>query len=111
MRKITKESVQSFIRLEPFKKWNTTVKVDWDISRLYLHWNLIATYNNITNWIWISSAGWETTTTKERLNWVLQRMTDFFIYQKDFKWYVWAVHSDVKIEFDIWNEFWQVTIF
>lgn len=67
MRKITREAYQAFINKKPFAKSNTTVQVLEDGSvTLSLHGNIIAKQVNDT--LSITSAGWPTNTTKERLN-------------------------------------------
>ena len=67
MRKITREAYQAFINKEPFAKSNTTVQVSEDGTvTLSLHGNIIAKQVNST--LSITSAGWPTNTTKERLN-------------------------------------------
>ena len=109
MRKITLEATKSFVNWENYSSWNTKVKyIDW-ISYMYLHWNLIATKNQ--NNIWISSAGWETNTTKERLNGILNYTTSFFIQQTKWILYIMDAHSDIKVEFDIGNELENIIIF
>jgi len=109
MRKITNEAVKAFYNGENFRLWNTEVKHNWNIAKMYLHGNLIATKQG--NNIWISGAGCRTNTTKERINWVLWYFTDLYVYQKKFNWYVWAIHMKEYIAFDIWNEFDNVIIF
>ena len=68
MRKITREAYQAFINKEPFAKSNTTVQVseDGSVVQLLLHDNVIAKQVNGT--LSITSAGWPTNNTKERLN-------------------------------------------
>ena len=51
-----------------------------------LHNNLIASINN--NQITISSCGWNTSTTKSRLNALLREFANTSIYQKNRVWYV-----------------------
>ena len=90
MRQITKDAVKAFYNWEKFSISNTRVEANWNISYLYLHNNLIAEYNGSE--LLISSAGWETTTTKERLNWVLEWHAEYKRYtvkQKNYKWYIY----------------------
>ena len=67
-------------------------KVRWQgasYTEVYLHNNLIASINWATHCIAISDAGWQTTTTKSRLNALLQGLGNRArIYQKDFCWYL-----------------------
>lgn len=67
MRKITKEAYQAFINKEPFTKSNTAVHVleDGEVI-LSLFGNIIA--KQVGGILSITSAGYPTNTTKERLN-------------------------------------------
>lgn len=69
-RKITRESVNAFLYFRNFSKSNTKVLIYWTEkephSQLMLHWNTIA--RNENGKIRITSAGWSSNTTKERLN-------------------------------------------
>ena len=64
MRAITIETVENFTRGTAFRKANTRVTIDQVYAVVYLHGNAIARRNLKTG----ASAGWETATTKERLN-------------------------------------------
>ena len=86
MRKITNNAVNAFKAGREFKGSNTKVIVEGDKIRMYLHDNLIAQRSNTV--LTITSAGWETNTTKERLNGVLQAFSLPTIYQKNFVWYI-----------------------
>lgn len=101
MRKITQESIQAFMSRNPFRKANMEVKNEQvkqptDIylnqTRLLLHGNTIAVLDP-HGLLFISSAGWRTNTTKERLN----GLDGVRINQKDFTWYLngqeWANHE------------------
>lgn len=67
MRKITREAYQAFINKVPFKSSNTAVQVLEDGAVfLTLHGNTIA--KQVDGILSITSAGWPTNTTKERLN-------------------------------------------
>lgn len=67
MRKITEESINAFYSRKRFKKQNTEVYVDDNITLLKLHKNIIAVlYTNDD--LRITTAGWDTKTTRERLN-------------------------------------------
>ena len=87
MRKVTQESVSAFVEVRPFKSGNTRVEVRDGESFLYLHDNMIAHRSNDT--LFITTCGWSTNTTKERLNGVLRGMQiEDRISQKDFQWYI-----------------------
>jgi len=68
MRKITMESVGAFMDGRPYKKSNTVVNVQPTNVALFLHGNLIAMRDTLDNSIKISLCGWNTPTTRERLN-------------------------------------------
>jgi hypothetical protein len=85
MRKITRESVDAFMNAREFKKANMEVEVLPNVTILRLHGNAIAyRYNNPTNTLSITNAGWQSVTTKERLN----AIPDVSIHQKDWVWYL-----------------------
>ena len=66
-RKITQESIRNFYDGVPFKKSNTEVVREGTIYYLKLFGNKIAArYEDGRTWI--SNAGWDSNTTKERLN-------------------------------------------
>lgn len=83
MRNITFEAVNSFMSKKPFSKSNTTVTVNNNIAVLKLHGNSIAWLDE-NNEISITNAGWQSNTTKERLN-AIQGVR---IIQKNFVWYL-----------------------
>lgn len=69
MRKITKEAVDRFIIGGiTFKSGNTRVDCSSVTNYMYLHDNLIAVNDHISGRIRVSLAGWNTNTTRERLN-------------------------------------------
>ena len=87
MKKITRQAIQAFTYNRNFKKSNTEVKYScvenypssWKCE-LFLFGNLIA-YKDCHGFF-ISSGGWETVTTKERLN----GLDNVHIYQKNYRW-------------------------
>ena len=107
MRQITQDSVQAFCNYRPFCRSNTSVLVDnfsdHKISMLYLHGNLIAEMSD-SGWLALNDCGWQTLTTKERLNGVLQKIfgNDWCIFQKDYVWYLTTPAGNVH-RFDIVN--------
>lgn len=66
MRIITQEATNAFHNAENYKKSNTEVKVLFGKVEMRLHGNLIAISEN--GELKISTAGWASNTTKERLN-------------------------------------------
>lgn len=87
MRKITDLAVKSFFNMDDFKRDNTIVQHFPGRVEMELFWNRIATYW-IREWV-VELTDWhhQTVTTKERLNWILQYMNKWFIYQKNYDWF------------------------
>lgn len=86
MRKITAEAVSAFwSRTHGMSKDNTVVMSDEAGAKMFLHGNLIASLNGSE--LMLSSCGWKTNTTKERLNGLLNQYC-FSISQKRGKWYI-----------------------
>tara|TARA_B100001287_G_scaffold138279_1_gene116414 strand:+ start:228 stop:575 length:348 start_codon:yes stop_codon:yes gene_type:complete len=85
MRKVTQDAIRAFRQHKKFKRGNTSVEVSENglFAELKLHGNTIAK-SGIFERLMISSAGWNTVTTKERLN----GFDEVHIYQKDFTWYL-----------------------
>jgi len=67
MRQITKRAFQAFKTNYDFKLDNTEVTSDAGETRLYLHGNCIARKCRKSGIVEITTAGWDTPTTKERL--------------------------------------------
>jgi len=97
MRQITKESVSAFLAGTTLNKANMAVFHDNDGSHMLLHGNPIAFKDHEGNY-WISNAGWETNTTKERLNGLIEilgekrgleprAIGESKIGQKNFQWF------------------------
>lgn len=99
MRDITRESVNAFLWGFTFRKSNMKVIITSEESKLYYHNNLIAIKDRITNKVRITNAGWESNTTKERLNGVINLSQSKMerIYQKDFIWYLDGKSWDGKL--------------
>lgn len=85
MRKITEQALNAFVEGRNFKKANMEVAVVGDNVYMYLHQNCIAKRDGET--VQISNAGWESPTTKERLNALTDYYGEFKIYQKNYVWY------------------------
>ncbi len=89
MRKIEKQMQDAIRNKVNWSSGNTTVFNDNEGNQFVtLHGNLIATISNFGD-IKLSSCGWQTSTTKSRLNAIL----DVFLYncsivQKQFEWYI-----------------------
>ena len=69
MRKIERQMIQAIV--DDRKHWskdNTRVETEYAISSVYLHGHKIAEYEHNTSKLWINNCGYETNTTKSRLN-------------------------------------------
>jgi hypothetical protein len=85
MRLITKHAIEAFMDARQFKKQNMQVEVQPNVTILKLHGNPIAyRYNDPFNTLSISNCGWQTNTTKERLN----AIPGVSIQQRNFEWYL-----------------------
>lgn len=78
MRKVTTDIIRAFYSHTPCRINNSTT----DEDSLYLHGNKIAQFRDGT--LWITNAGWQSNTTKERLN----GLNGVSISQKDFVWFL-----------------------
>ena len=83
MRKITRDAIRAFRSNRDFKRSNTWVQCVYGRRFLHLHGNIIAEMTQHGE-LWICDAGWQTVTTKERLN----GFNSVNIVQKDFEWYL-----------------------
>ena len=79
------------------KNWagsNTTVFTENDSaygleSKVYLHGNHIATYNHSLKELELFDGGWQSNTTKSRLNALCSELaTGFGVFQKNWDWFV-----------------------
>lgn len=96
MRVIERNMLSSIARKENFKSGNTQVIfIDKENFEVRLHGNKIAVGNVNEKSVRISHAGWETNTTKSRLNALLAVNS---INQRNFVWYL-----DNEKEFNNWE--------
>lgn len=86
--KITEDSANAFKMRKLFRRANTVVRnnTDWTTD-MYLFGNLVAKYKPGENKLWINTCWRNTVTTKERLNWILEKFNAWRIYQKNYIWY------------------------
>ena len=89
MRKIETEMQNALRNRVNWSKANTSVSVDNEGNQFVtLHGNLIAQISNFGD-IKLSSCGWETVTTKSRLNAILDTfLHGLHVFQKDFQWFI-----------------------
>lgn len=93
MKIITQKSVQAFNNNKAIKLNNTEVRVEEGKTKLFLFGNLIAVKEGGV--LKVSNAGWDSNTTKERLN----ALDNVHIKQKNFQWY---------LNGEEWNGAWRV---
>ena len=73
----------------PFSSGNTTVVQHRNDMEVFLHGNHIATLNKISMDLRLFDGGWQSNTTKSRLNALLDEFVPSMgVFQKDFVWYV-----------------------
>ena len=88
MRKIETQMIDAIKGNKNWSSKNTQVVTNMGVSTVYLHGNKIAMIDDTS--MTIFDGGWQTTTTKSRLN----ALCDEFciagegVFQKDFAWYV-----------------------
>lgn len=89
IRKVTKEVVRAFIEGRNFSKSNTTVQGFSGLfsTEFLLFGNMIAQYDRKKRKLYVTTAGYPTVTTKERLNGILDAFGLPRVYQKNFEWY------------------------
>jgi len=78
MKKITKTIVSAFLNKESRHLNNTRT----DGTALFLYGNKIAEHKE--DGLYITTAGWKTNTTKDRLN----ALPNVDIFQKDYQWFL-----------------------
>lgn len=94
MKKITADAVQAFMNAEKFKRDNTEVEVLPNVTVLKLFGNGIAyRFNDPERTLTITNCGWDTNTTKERLN----ALPSVHITQKNWQWYLNGEQWDGKL--------------
>ena len=87
MKKITLEMCHAMEQGKEMKKANTQVEYGSTAMYAYLHGNLIATVT--TERLYLRSGGWQSNTTKERLNGLLTWYgLPYAIVQRNFIWYI-----------------------
>jgi hypothetical protein len=90
--KLTTDSVDAFLKYQPFRRENMEVVVCDNVSYLYLFGNRIGI--NTNGMVSISTCGWDTRTTLMRLREVLRRVAPqsrlqtkkYILYLNDKEW-------------------------
>ena len=91
MRKVEQQMNRALSNKTNWAGSNTTVSYNdsTNCSSVYLHGHQIATLDHSTNALKLSSCGYETVTTKSRLNAILEEVKyGCKVFQKKFEWFV-----------------------
>ena len=91
MRKIEQQMNRAITNRTNWAGSNTTVTYNdsTNCSSVFLHGHQIATVDHSTNAVKVSSCGWQTVTTKSRLNAILSEVKyGCSVFQKQWNWYV-----------------------
>ena len=96
MRKIEQQMCHAVVNSKDWHNSNTRVMYSpsRQVSCVYLHNNLIAVVDKDT--VQVYDGGWQSNTTKSRLNALINGLTDGYtngVYQDDFVWYVSDKHG------------------
>jgi len=88
MRKIESQMNQAIQNEIDWKKDNTEVINQNGVSEVYLHNNLIAKIGD--TWMQIFDGGYQSNTTKSRLNAILRAhgCENEYVFQKNFQWFI-----------------------
>jgi hypothetical protein len=92
MRKIESEMIAAVKGDINWSKDNTSVIIEDGISKVYLHGNLIAEIDDVS--LKLYDGGWQTTTTKSRLNALLSEFgytcgtKREYVFQKQYEWFI-----------------------
>lgn len=96
MRKIESSLINALRLGREFKSSNTTIDNTDHGQVVRLHGNKIAQLDGTT--LYLTSAGWETTTTKSRLNAILSALIPGArIFAKDYTWFL--TYNNKTVEF------------
>jgi hypothetical protein len=101
MRKIEQQMIEAVSNNKSWTNANTSVTycADSDESRVYLHGNHIATVGD--NFLQVFDGGWQSNTTKSRLNALINRFCNAVtdgVYQRQHVWYL--MDNKVEREFE-----------
>ena len=90
MRKIEEQMNKALRTFSNWSSGNTTVTSTKEEMLVHLHGNHIATLNKATMTINLFDGGWQSNTTKSRLNAILNefRYGDCSVFQKNFTWFL-----------------------
>jgi hypothetical protein len=82
-----KERKDTMPRMDKIGKGNTTISTAYGITSVVFHETPIVMFTN--KYIQLDSGGWQTNTTKVRMNQASNQFDlGFYVYQEDYTWYV-----------------------
>ena len=101
MRLIEQQMCSAVINKNDWRKDNTEViySPSRDVCCVYLHKNLIATIDN--NSVEVYDGGWQSVTTKSRLNAIINSLCDDTrcgVFQKNYEWFITDNNETVEFE-------------
>jgi len=102
MRKIEQQMNRAISNKSNWSSSNTQVSYNesTNCSSIYLHGHQIATFDHNNQAVKLSSCGWQTVTTKSRLNAILDEVKyGCRVFQKQFDWYLSTNNQTV----DFWD--------
>ena len=102
MRQIEKEMNMAIKSKTAWSKGNSCTTFDSTIENcfVYLHGNHIATYNYANKELSLFDGGWQSNTTKSRLNALCNELaTGFGVFQKNWEWFVSDFNQKNVIDF------------
>ena len=89
MRKIEQDMNTAIRYRRNMSKQNTSVRCYTDSVDVFLHGNHIATLDTATHALTIKDGGWQSVTTKSRLNALLDEFVPSMgVFQKNWDWFV-----------------------
>ena len=89
MRKIETKMNKALRNFENWSSGNTSVISTKEEMKVFLHGNHIATLDKATMDLFIFDGGWQSVTTKSRLNALLKEFRpDRQVFQKNWQWFV-----------------------
>ena len=101
MRKIEQQMNKAITNGEDWNSGNTMVQTFNEVAHVWLHGNKIAEIGE--GWIKLMDGGWQSNTTKSRLNAILSAhgIGGERVFQKNFEWFVrlWNGEEFVTTEF------------
>ena len=107
MRKIETQMNKAIKSQKNWSSGNTQVITDGGMSRVFLHGNHIANVvddvanGNVKTIVQLFDGGWQSNTTKSRLNALLDEFaTGFSVFQKNWVWFVSDFQGKNIVDFD-----------